>query len=139
MSQSAEVVQRSDPGERPPLRDLVKDLWENTQKLFRQEVELATTELDEKMSRFKRELLAVAIAVVTAYAGVIALLAAIILILAEFMAAWLSALIVAGATTLTGVALLIKAKRELRPRELAPERTLRSVKTDMQMLKEATQ
>ena len=91
------------------------------------------------MSRFKRELLAVAIAVVTAYAGVIALLAAIILILAEFMAAWLSALIVAGATTLTGVALLIKAKRELRPRELAPERTLRSVKTDMQMLKEATQ
>jgi predicted phage tail protein len=138
MSQSAEVVPRSDLGERP-LRELVKDLWENTQKLFRQEVELATTELDAKMSRFKRELLAVAIAVAAAYAGVLALLAAIILILAEFMVAWLSALIVGGATTLAGIALLIKAKHDLRPRELAPERMLRSLKTDVQMLKEATQ
>ena len=138
MSQSAEVVTRPDFGERP-LRELVKDLLANTQKLFRQELELATTELDEKVSRFKRELLAVAVAVATVYAGVLALLAAITLILAELIAAWLAALIVGGATTLTGVLLLGKAKRELHPGELAPERTIRSVKTDVQMLKEATQ
>lgn len=117
--------------------ELLKETWEETEKLFRQELELAVTELESRAKRAKTDLISASIAGAALYAGMLSLLAAVILLLSLAVAPWVAALIVGAATTIVGVALLAKAKKGLDPDNLKPERTVRSVKRDVQMLKEA--
>jgi xanthine/uracil permease len=71
-----------------------------------------------------------------AYAGFLALLAALILGLAEFMAGWLAALIVGLIVAAVGYFLLQKGLNDLKNLNPAPEKTIKSVKEDGQWLKQ---
>jgi len=125
-----------DKSERP-IRELLVELWQNTETLVRQEVKLASAELDEKVSKVKADAAKAAVGGAMLYVGVLALTTAVILFLAKFMAPWVSALIVAVLMMGIGYMLVQKAK-ELNAKELTPERTIRSVRQDVQAFREAT-
>jgi hypothetical protein len=135
MTQSSEIA-RSDASERP-LRELLSELWENSEKLVRQEFELALTELDDRIDKAKSSLASAAIGGAVAFAGVLALVAAIILLLAEAMAPWLAALIVGVVMAGTGALLLQKAKKDVKPENMKLDRTAQSIRRDVQTFQEA--
>src|SRR5687768_4213024 len=80
-------------GAEPPLKEVLVELWQNLEKLVRQEIALAGAELDVKAQRLKTELTAVAIGAALLLAGSLALVATIILVLALVMPAWTASLI----------------------------------------------
>jgi len=122
-----------------PLKDLFVELWENTEHLVRQELKLAGAELDVKIKEVKKDLIAGALAGAFLVTALLTLVAALVLLLSEAIAPWLSALIVGGALAVAGYALLRRAREGLNPQELAPDRTARNLKRDVEVFKEATQ
>jgi len=120
--------------EDPPLKEVLVELWQNVEKLMRQELALASAELDVKAQRLKREAAAFGAGAGLILIGVFALAAALILLLSQVMPAWVAALLTSAATTGTGFALLQK-----RPSvsELTPDRTLENIKKDVQIFTEA--
>lgn len=125
-----------DKSERP-VKELLVELWENTETLVRQELKLASAEIDEKVSKAKADLVKAAIGGAMLYVGVLALTAAVILFLAKFVAPWVAALLVAVVMVGVGYFLVQKAK-ELNAKNLTPERTIRSVREDVHTFREAT-
>lgn len=120
----------------PPLKEVLVELWENTEKLVRQELALASAELDVKAQKLKTEVAASAAGAGLIFAGVLALVAAVILLLALAMPAWVAALLTSAATAGGGYALL-KAKRPSIA-ELTPKRTLQSLEKDVHTFTEST-
>jgi hypothetical protein len=120
-----------------PLLELLSELWENSQQLVRQEFQLARVELDSRIDQAKSGLMHAALAGAVLYAGVLALIAAVILLLAEAIAAWLAAAIVGVVTLGVGFALTKKAKHEAAPEKMKLERTAESVRKDVQTFQEA--
>lgn len=91
----------SSHGERE-LGAIVADMWENAEKLARQEIELGLSELDRRVDKLKVGLITTTLSAAVLYAGVLTLLAAVVLGLAKVMAPWLAALIVGGVVTGAG-------------------------------------
>jgi hypothetical protein len=135
-----------------PIGVIVTELWENTEKLVRQEMRLALTEAEEKVEALKSELderlrilkleaAAKAIGGVVALAGAFTLVAAIVLLLSGVMRPWAAALLTGAVLSAVG-AMLLKRDVKLPPapdaRELVPDRTIETVKTDIQAIEEAT-
>jgi hypothetical protein len=123
-------------GGEPPLQDVLVELWQNLEKLVRQEVALASAEIDVKARKLKAEAVAAAIGAALLMAGALALVAAVILLLDTFMAAWLSALITGGVLAASGFALLKSSKPSAA--DLVPKRSLQNLETDIQTLREST-
>src|SRR5215216_3771502 len=76
------------------LGDLFSELAADTGTLIRQEVALAQTELTAKATRVGKNVGFLAVGGAVGYAAVLAILAGIIIGLANFMPAWLAALLV---------------------------------------------
>lgn len=124
------------PNSEPPLKEVLVELWQNTEKLVRQELALASAELDVKAQKLKTEVAASALGAGLIVAGALALVAAVILLLALVMPAWLAALLTSAATAGGGYALL-KTKRPSIA-DVTPQRTLQSLKRDVQTFTEPT-
>ena len=135
MTQPTGVVP-TDARERP-LPELLSDLWENSERLVRQEFQLALVELDSRIDQAKSALVKAALGGAVLYAGVLALVAAVILLLAEAITAWLAAAIVGGVTLGVGFALMKKAKHQAAPEKMKLERTAESVRKDVRTFQEA--
>lgn len=120
----------------PPLKDVLVELWENTEKLLRQELALASAELDLKAKKLKLELMASAVAIGMALAGALSLVAALILLLSEAMEPWLAALLTSVVLLGGGFALIKKNRPSVA--DITPERTLQSLKKDVQTFTEAS-
>jgi len=116
-------------GTEPPLKDVLVELWQNLEKLMRQEVALATAELDLKAQRLKTELLAAAIGAALLLAGSLALVATVVLVLDLVMPAWTASLITGGVAAGAGFALIKSKKPSVA--DLKPERTIRSLEKDL--------
>jgi Putative Actinobacterial Holin-X, holin superfamily III len=131
---------------------IVTDLWEKTEVLVRQEMKLGITEAEEKVDalkidlegkveQLKLELIGKAIGGIVAFAGLLTIAAAIVLLLAMVMKPWLAALLVGAAFAAGGGVLL---KRELKlpaapsPSAFIPERTIESTKRDLHAIEEAS-
>ena len=105
---SGETLTRPDPLTTSSEREvgaIVADVWENAEKLVRQELELGLAELDRRVDKLKIGLVTAAIGGAVLYGGVLVLLAAVVLGLSEVMAPWLAALIVGGVVTAIGAAM----------------------------------
>jgi hypothetical protein len=89
-----------------PLGEIIADLWQNFETAVRQELKLASAQLDEKTSRLKHEVTAAVTAGALLYAGVLATVASLILLLAKAVAPWLAALLVGVVSMAAGYALL---------------------------------
>jgi uncharacterized membrane protein YqjE len=119
--------------------ELVKDLSEQASTLVRKEVELAKVEMAEKGRKAGAGLGLLAGAAVAALLMLGALTAFLVLALDEGMDTWLAALIV---TVLWGVvagALALFGREKLRDMGTpVPEKTVESVKEDIEWLKHRT-
>ena len=121
--------------------ELFGQLTQDMTLLVRQEVQLARTEMTEKISKVTTNLVSVGAGGFVAYLGGLALMAALILAirdLANISLAW-SALIVGGILAIVGYVMLQRGMKELKGAELAPRRTVENIKDDVQSIKEDVQ
>lgn len=126
---------RPEPRSDPPVQETLVDLWEKLSRLMQQEIALAKAELGDKADRLKTQLVSSAVGAALLLTGLMALVAAAILLLAHVMPSWLAALVmglVAG-----GGGYLLVTQRRSSAAELKPERTLQNLKKDIQTFTEA--
>ena len=118
------------------LGELFGDLSRETSTLVRQEVALARTELTQKATQAGKDVGFLAVGGAIAYAGLLAAIAAVILLLVAIgLPAWLSALIVGAVVAGAGYALVRRGLTALKHEDLAPRQTLDTLKGDIDILK----
>lgn len=122
--------------EERPLGELFSDLVTETTTLVRNEVALAKVEITHKATKVGRNIGSLVVGGAIAYAALLAIGAAVILLLARVMPAWVAAgvvgLIVAGVAWL----MISKAITELQQMDLKPQETVESLKEDAQWIKD---
>jgi len=122
------------------LGELFGDLAKETSNLVRQEVTLAKTEMSQKVSSMTKDIGSLAIGGAVAYAGVLALGAALIIGLAQLgLPWWLSALLVGLVVTGIGYFLVQKGLNALKQQNLVPQKTIETIKEDVEWAKGQTE
>jgi uncharacterized membrane protein YqjE len=116
--------------------ELFSELANETALLIRQEVALAKVELTQKASRAGRNIGYLVLGGAVAYAALLALLATIIILLADVMAWWIAALIVAVLVGIVAAVLISKAWSALKNMDVAPRQTVETLKEDAQWAKQ---
>lgn len=115
------------------LGDLFAELSRETGVLVRKEVELATTEMTNKAKTAGAHVGVVAAGGALAHAGLLVLLAAFVIGLAQLgVTPWLSALIVALVTMGVGYLLVTTGLTRLRQTSVTPTQTIESLKETAQ-------
>jgi len=119
------------------LGELVGRLSQDMTLLVRQEVQLARVELGGILARAIRDSVSLAGAGLVGYAGVLAMVAGIVLVLVQVagIPAWLAALLVGAALGVIGIGMVLAAVRDLR-RLGPPRRTVKTIRDDVQWVKE---
>ncbi len=121
------------------LGELFGDLAKETSNLVRQEVELAKVELSQKASNVAKDVASLLVGGAIAYAGVLALGAALIIGLAQIgLPWWLSALLVGLVVAGIGYFLVQKGLTALKKQDFVPTRTINTIKEDVEWAKEQT-
>ncbi len=116
--------------------DLLKHLSEQTATLVRQELDLAKAEMQQKGKRAGVGIGLIGGGGVLALAAVGALTATLILALAEWMDAWLAALIVTVAYAAGAALLALQGKEKVgQATPPVPEQTIETVKEDVRWAK----
>jgi hypothetical protein len=119
------------------LGDLFSDLSRETTTLVRQEVQLAKAELTQSATEVARGIGMLVAGGAVAYAGLLFLLLAIVFGLIEAgWDTWLSALAVGLVVVAIGAILVLRARESLKPANLAPRRTVETLKEDQEWAKE---
>ncbi|HEX5576217.1 MAG TPA: phage holin family protein [Gemmatimonadales bacterium] len=118
--------------------ELFGQLSQDMTLLVRQEVQLARTEMSDKLSRLAANLISVAAGGFVAYLGGLALVAAVILALRDLanISLAVSALIVGAVLAVIGWVMLQRGVKEMKRVDLAPRRTVETLKDDVQWAKE---
>lgn len=121
--------------------ELFGQLSQDMTLLVRQEIQLARSEMSEKLSRFTANLISVAAGGFVAYVGGLALVAALILGLHDLanISLAVSALIVGAVLAIAGYLMLKGGLNELKRVDIAPRRTVENIKDDVQAIKEDVQ
>jgi hypothetical protein len=119
------------------LGDLFSDLSRETTTLVRQEVQLAKAELTQSATEAARGIGMLVAGGAVAYAGLLFLLLAIVFGLIEAgWDAWVSALVVGLVVVAIGAILVLRAREALKPANLAPQKTVETLKEDAAWAKE---
>lgn len=117
--------------------ELFAELARETSTLVSQEVTLAKTEMTQKASQVGRDVGFLAVGGAVAYAGFLALLAALIMGLATAgLDWWLSALIVGVVVAVVGYVLVQRGLEALKREDLAPRQTIETLKEDAEWAKD---
>ncbi len=107
---------------------LIRQLADDVTSIFTKEITLAKTEVFENIKEMKNGAVSTASGAFVLYAGVLTLIAAAVLGLGTMMDMWLAALIVGGAVSIIGFAMLGAGKKKLDAAAMRPDRTINSVK-----------
>jgi len=119
------------------LGDLFGDLARDMGTLVSQEVTLARTEIAETATRVGKDIAVLAVGGLVAYAGLLAIIAAVIVLIADRgVPLWLSALIVGAIVAAVGYILVQRGITALKSQNLTPRQTIASIKEDTQWAKE---
>lgn len=122
------------------LGELFGDLARDTGLLVRQEVRLATSEISQKATRVGQSLGALAVGGAVAYAGFLALLAALIIGLARLgMPWWGAALLVGLVVGGIGAFIVQRGLATLKSTDFVPRQTVETLKEDAEWVKEQAQ
>lgn len=130
---------RTTGGDDRSLGELFSELTRETTTLVRQEVELAKVEMTQKAGSVGKDIGFLVAGGAVAYAGFLALLAALIIGLGQLgVTWWLSALIVGAIVAAIGGFLVMRGMNNLKQEDMAPRATLDTLKEDAQWAKEQT-
>ena len=123
-----------------PIGDLIGEVAAQVSTLVRQEIELARTELASGLAQAGRGAGLTGLGGTLIYAGVLTLLAAAVLGLIQAgLDPWLAAVIVGLVTVGIGFAITLIGLREVQTTDLAPRRTVASIRRDVEFVKEQIQ
>ena len=119
--------------------ELFADLSRETSTLVRNEVALAKAELTAKTARVGRDVAMIAVGGALAHAGLLTIVAAVVLLLARAgLDPWLAATIVGFAVAGSGYAVGQKGLAALKSGDVTPKETIQSVKETAQWAKNQT-
>src|SRR6185369_16609631 len=122
--------------ENRPLGDLFGDLATEMSNLLRQEVSLAKVEVTQKAKYVGRNIGYLVVGGAVAYAALLAIIAAIIMLLARVMPNWGATLIVGVVVAGIGWMLIGKAMAALQQTDLTPHETVETLKEDATWMKQ---
>ncbi len=122
--------------ENRPLGDLFGDLATEMSNLVRQEVALAKVEVTQKAKYVGRNVGYLVVGGAVAYAALLAILAAIVMLLARVMPDWGATLIVGVVVGAIGWMLIGKAMMALQQADLTPRETVETLKEDATWMKQ---
>lgn len=121
------------------LGELFAELAGEVSTLVRQEANLAKVEIGQKASRVGSHVASLAVGGAVAYAGLLAIVAAIVGLIAQAgIDWWVSALIVGAIVGAIGGFLVMKGVNALKNEDLTPRNTIESLKEDAQWAREQT-
>jgi hypothetical protein len=132
-------------GDSRSFADLIRELRDESTRLFRQEVALAKVEVTDKASKAGRNVGYLAVGGMVAYAGgIILLLAAVVglyvglvaLGMSHATAGWLAPLAVGLVVAGIGYSMIQKALVTLKHESLTPERTVETLQENKNWIKE---
>lgn len=122
------------------LTSLITDLWRQSMELIREEAALAKAEVSDKASHVGAGMVWLAVGSAFLFTGLVMLLVAgvagLAMVLPEDHADWLAPLIAGCAVLPIALALLVKGKNIVTDMNLKPSHSLRSVRKDVEVIKE---
>lgn len=119
------------------LGELFGDLARDTSTLVRKEVQLAKTEMTETAKEVGKDVGFLAVGGLIAYAGLLALIATLIIILGTIgLHWWLAALIVTVVVLAIGGILVQQGLKRLKQTNMVPQQTMETIQEDQQWAKE---
>jgi len=122
----------------PSLGELFAELSRQTSDLVHQEVNLAKAEMTQKAREVGKDAGFIGAGGAVAYAGLLVLLAAIVLFLGIWLPMWVSALIVAVVVLGVGGFLILRGRDGLSKTNITPQQTVDTLKEDVRWAKEQT-
>jgi uncharacterized membrane protein YqjE len=117
------------------LAGLVRDIVGHIQEIFRSEFRLATVEIREEAAKVIRSGTPLVIGLILSLYALGFILLAIVHGLSLVMDAWLAALIVGFAVLLVSIALISAGRKRLKQVKVVPEKTIETVKENVQWAK----
>ena len=117
------------------LGELFTELAGETGTLVRQEVALAQTEIVHKATKAGKNVGYLVVGGAVAYAGALAVIAGIVILLSHVMPAWLSAILVGVAIGGAAYFMISSALAELKNTDPVPRNTVETIKEDAKWLK----
>lgn len=121
------------------LGELFGDLAEQLSRLIRQEADLARTELASNVTRVARDASLLGIGGGLAHAGMLALIAAAIALLARLgLDVWIAAAVVGVALVAVGLLLIDRGRAQLRSASVVPKRTIQTIQEDVEWTRNQT-
>ena len=129
-------INENRPMENRPLGDLFSDLASDMSNLVRQEVNLAKLEVTQKAKYLGRNVGYLIVGGAVAYAGLLAVIAAVIMLLDNYMPAWGAALLVGVVVALIAWLMIGKAMSALQQADLTPRETVETLKEDATWMKQ---
>ena len=134
------VVRSVDSRADRPFTELLSGLGKDMGLLVRQEIELAKAELSEQASRTAKGAATIGIGAFLAYAGMLAVVAALVLaVIALGIIAWLAAAIIGVVLLVAGYATVQGGRRRMRLDRPPLHRTTEAAKETVHRLKEQLQ
>jgi Putative Actinobacterial Holin-X, holin superfamily III len=125
--------------EERPLRELISRLARDASHLVEQELALAKQEVREKADDVQAKLVAASLGVAVLHVGLLAIVAALILLLAEALPSWGAAFLVGALCCIVGGVMFSRSKQQIEQTNLKPVKTIDSVERDVKAIKEAAQ
>lgn len=115
------------------LAEIVSDLKRDLTTLVREELSLARVEITEKSKRLRRGAVSLVVGGVIAFAGLLSLVAAVILGLDQALhAPWLSSAIIGAILSMTGLVCMSAARKHFEG--LAPRETVESLRRSKELI-----
>ena len=118
------------------LSDVLQDAIRNVQEIVRSEVRLAKTEIREEAAKTKSLAVLLGAGAVTAFFAILFLLLMIVYALALVMPIWTAALIVGAALAVVASVMLTAAIRRFKQIHPTPERTVETIKENVEWTKQ---
>jgi hypothetical protein len=116
------------------LKFLLRELIHEITALLRQEFRLAQAETGEKIERAQHSIIAMAAGLLLGFCGLLILLQAAVVALAEVMEPALASLLVGAVTIVIAYILLRQGQKGLSPSHMVPERTVDSMRQDRELV-----
>lgn len=109
------------------LGELFSDLTRDVGTLVRQEVQLATSEMSQKVKTAGKDIGLLVGGGLVAYAGFIVLLGALAILIGNFLPLWVATLIVAVVVMAVGAVLVMQGKNALSNLDMKPRKTMQTI------------
>jgi len=129
---------RTEPAGETSIGELIGNISSDLSQLFRQEVELAKTELRQEATKAGKAAGMLGVAGFAGYLAIVLLSFAAVFGLANVMDAGWAALIIAAVWAVVGAVLYVSGRNRLKTVDPMPRRTVDTIKEDAQWLKNPT-